>query len=218
MEVREMPQEDRPRERLIKKGPAALSSCELMSVIIGSGIRGKGVSKLSQEVLSFLEKRNFDCSVDDLLSIEGLGTAKATLILAAVELARRYVAQPIEPINSPEKAYQFLLPYADKRQEHFICMSLNGAQELIALRVVSVGLVNRALTHPREVFADPIADRAASVIVAHNHPSGNLSPSFDDREVTQRLLRAGEILGIPVLDHIIFSRRGFVSLKEEGYI
>ncbi|MEM5948630.1 DNA repair protein RadC [Spirochaetia bacterium 38H-sp] len=218
MEVRELPQEDRPRERLIKKGASALSSSELMSVLIGSGIKGKGVAKLSREVLAFLEKHNFDCSADELLTIEGLGAAKATLILAAIELVKRYVARPAVPINSPEKAYQYLIPYADKRQEHFICLSLNGAQELIALRVVSVGLVNRALTHPREVFADPISDRAASVIIAHNHPSGNLSPSFDDREVTDRLREAGDILGIPVLDHIIFCKHGFLSFKEEGYI
>ncbi|ADN02229.1 RadC family protein [Spirochaeta thermophila] len=218
MEVRELPPHDRPRERLVERGPGALSSEELMSVILGSGIKGKGVRKLAREVLSFLEARNFSCSVKELTTIEGLGQAKATLILAAFELARRYLAPPSTPITTPEIAYQFLRPYADKKQEHFLCLSLNGAQELIALRVVSVGLVNRALTHPREVFADPIADRAASIIVAHNHPSGSLTPSVEDQEVTRRLKEAGEILGIPLLDHIVFSQKGYLSLKQAGYL
>jgi DNA repair protein RadC len=106
--------------------------------------------------------------------------------------------------------------YGDRRQEHFLCISLNGANEVITTRVVSVGLVNKTQVHPREVFAEPITDRASAVILAHNHPSGNLSPSKEDLQITRQLKEAGETLGITVLDHIIFSQKGHYSFLEQG--
>jgi DNA repair protein RadC len=108
--------------------------------------------------------------------------------------------------------------YADRRQEHFLCVSLNGANEIIATRVVSVGLVNKTQVHPREVFADPITDRASAVIVAHNHPSGSLEPSKEDIDITGQLRSAGEILGIRLLDHVIFNSKGYYSFLEKGLI
>jgi DNA repair protein RadC len=108
--------------------------------------------------------------------------------------------------------------YADRKQEQFICISLNGANEVIAHRVVSVGLVNKTQVHPREVFADPITDRASAIIAAHNHPSGSLSPSKEDVEITRQIKNAGETLGIKLLDHIIFNHRGYYSFLEDGKI
>lgn len=105
---------------------------------------------------------------------------------------------------------------ADRKQEHFLCISLNGANEVIATRTISVGLVNKAQVHPREVFADPITDRAAAIIIAHNHPTGNVTPSKDDVEITRKLKAAGETLGIKVLDHIIFSHKGYYSFLESN--
>ena len=149
-----------------------------------------------------------------------LGLSYATTIRAAAawELSRRKLCPRLSRITSPEALFTQVVRWAERPQEVFLCATLNGAQELIRLRVITIGLVNRTLVHPREVFAPALSDRSAGIIVAHNHPSGQLQPSREDLEVTMRLKQAGDLLGIPLLDHLIFSRYAFVSLKQLGHL
>ncbi len=188
-----------------------------MAVLLGSGVRGRPVAELAREALRCLDAARSANLVEELAAIRGIGRAKACAIAAALEMGRRRF-RPGRRITGPSDAYEAMRHYADRDREHFLCLSLNGAHEAIALRVVSVGLANRSLVHPREVFAEPIVDRACAVIVGHNHPSGRLDPSPEDFEVTKRLMEAGSILGIGLLDHVILGRDGYRSLKEEGLV
>ncbi len=214
--IQDLDKGDRPREKLIQKGSQALSDAELLAIVLGSGSRQCDVMAIAGRMLPIIDQRGDATSVEDLLTIQGVGEAKATLILAALEFARRRIRPHGVKIAFPPDVFPLIRHLADRRQEHFIAISLNGAHEVIAVRTVSVGLVNRALVHPREVFADPITDRAAAVIVAHNHPSGNLVPSQDDLVITRQLKAAGETLGIQLLDHIIFNQEKHYSLMENG--
>ncbi len=214
--IRDIPDIDRPRERLIAKGAAALSDTELLAILLGSGIKGISVLELASQILDSLEQRLDRADVDTLQGVEGVGRAKACQIVAAFELARRHLLQEKDPIREAKDVLPFVQQIRDKRQEYFVCLSLNGANEVIESRVVTVGLLDSNQVHPREVFADPIADRAASVILAHNHPSGTLEASPEDLALTKRLVKAGEILGIKVLDHLIVTRKGHLSLKQTG--
>lgn len=207
---------DRPREKLLQKGAAALSDMELLAVLLGSGSHKHDVLTLAEKLLRQLDQLGPSPRVDDLLTVHGVGSAKACLVVASLEFARRRIRPHGFKIAFPPDAYPLIRHVADRHQEHFLCISLNGANEVIAVRTVSVGLVNRALVHPREVFADPITDRAAAIIVAHNHPSGNLSPSHDDLSVTRQLKEAGNTLGIRLLDHIIFNHEKYYSLLENN--
>ena len=204
---------DRPREKLACYGTAQLSDLELLMAIIGSGNARADVGKIAREVLKILRQKGGDVLYDDLRSVVGLGEAKIPVILASLELARRYLLDGDQPIiDSPEKAVELLADIRDKKQEYFVCLTLDGANRLIAKRVVTIGTLTASLVHPREVFADVIADRAASIIVAHNHPSGSLEASQADREVTNRLRQAGELLGINLVDHIIITKDNFQSI------
>jgi DNA repair protein RadC len=212
----DLPKLDRPREKLQTKGAEALSDIELLAILLGSGIKGHDVITVAGRILKVLDANSGKPNLEDLQKIEGVGLAKATLIVAALELARRRIRPEGLKISFPSDVLPLINHYADRKQEHFICVSVNGANEVITTRVVSVGLVNKTQVHPREVFADPITDRASAIIVAHNHPVGSLTPSKEDIEVTQRLKAAGETLGIRLLDHIIFNQKGYYSFLENG--
>lgn len=200
----------RPREKLQARGAEALSDYELLMAIIGSGTQYADVTKLAREVQKLLKEKGSGLAYEDLLSIKSLGPAKATNIMAGFELWRRQFEVSERPIiDSPEKAVEQLSDIRDKRQEYFVCLTLDGANRLIAKRIITIGTLTASLVHPREVFADAIADRAASIIVAHNHPSGNLEASAADRDVTERLCSAGNLLGIKLIDHIIASKDSF---------
>jgi len=216
--IKDLEDINRPREKLIAKGAAALSDMELLAALLGSGTRGMGVLELASTILSQLEQRLDRADVPTLRKITGVGQAKACQIVAALELARRHLAGEKAPIREAKDALPFLQQIRDKRQEYFVCLSLDGANEVIESRVVTVGLLNTNQVHPREVFVHPIADRAASVILAHNHPSGTLAASAEDISLTKRLLKAGEILGITVLDHLIVTKHGHLSLKQAGHL
>ena len=209
---------DKPREKLAAKGPEALSDQELLAVLLGSGIRGKDVFNVSRNLLRKLDNGKEKTDINTLTSIEGIGFAKACQILASFEFARRRIVKESTVIQKADDILPFISYIAGKKQEYFICVSLNGANEVIGNRVVTVGLLNTNQVHPREVFVNAIADRAASVILAHNHPSGVLEPSPDDIAATRQLVKAGEILGIEVLDHIIITKKGYLSLKDKGFI
>jgi DNA repair protein RadC len=212
--IADIPKLDRPREKLLQKGAAALSDLELMAILLGSGTKSHDVLTVADRILKTIDKAGVNPSVDDLMDIEGVGPAKATLIAAALEFARRRIRPEGFKISFPPDVLPLIQHYADRKQEHFICISLNGAKEVIAVRTVSVGLVDKTHVHPREVFADPITDRASAIIVAHNHPAGSVTPSKKDIEITERLKAAGETLGIKLLDHIIFNHKGYYSFLE----
>jgi len=212
-----LPKEDRPRERLIRSGPESLSDQDLLSIILVSGIRGKNVTLLSRELLLKLDRGKAIPSVKELCGLTGLGESKACTVAAMLEFGRRKWASG-QRIRYPGDIYNIIRHHADRRQERFLCLSLNGAHEVLAARIVTIGLVNRTIIHPREVFADPILDRASAIVVAHNHPSGNLQPSGEDNEITSRLKAAADILGINFLDHLIFSELSYFSFRQEGLI
>lgn len=199
---------------MIEDGPHVLSDQELLAVVLGSGHAGCNVFNLAGQVLRVLESSSFETTPRTLMQVNGMGPAKATQLSAAIEFCRRVLAPRNYRIRQPGDAVPLLQHYADRRQEHFIAISLNGAHEVNAVRIVSIGLVNRTLVHPREVFAEALKDRAAAIIVAHNHPSGSTEPSGEDRAVTETLVEAGDILGVKVLDHIVFSTRGYYSFRE----
>ena len=207
MKMSERRKDLRPREKLQARGAAALSDYELLMAIIGSGSAHADVTKIARDVRKILGEKGSNLTYEDLLKIKGLGAAKATQLMASFELWRRQFEVSERPIiDSPEKAAEQFADIRDKKQEYFVCLTLDGANRLIAKRVISIGTLTASLVHPREVFAEAITDRAASIVVAHNHPSGNLEPSIADKEVTERLRQAGEILGIEVLDHLIIGK------------
>ena len=203
----------RPREKLAARGAASLSDYELLMAIIGSGNKQADVTKIARDLQKLLQDKGRELTFDDLLSIGSLGPAKSTQIMAGFELWRRRFESSEQPvIDSPDKAADQLSDIRDKKQEYFVCLTLDGANRLISKRIITIGTLTSSLVHPREVFAEAISDRAASIIVAHNHPSGNLQSSDADRQVTERLKEAGVLLGINLVDHIIVTSKGFVSI------
>ncbi len=203
----------RPREKLQARGATSLSDYELLMAIIGSGVSGADVTKVARDVQKLLKEKGSQLTLDDLLAIKGLGLDKATPIMAGYELwHRRFEVSERPIIDSPEKAVEQLSDIRNKQQEYFVCLTLDGANRLIAKRVISIGTLTSSLVHPREVFAEAITDRAASIIIAHNHPSGNLEPSQADRGVTERLREAGELLGITLIDHVIVTIKSWRSI------
>jgi DNA repair protein RadC len=214
--IHDIPEADRPREKLLRKGATALSDQELLAVLIGKGTPGMDVMTLAAKLARVIDEKGLDVKADDLSQFAGIGAAKATLILAAIEFARRRIKPEGAKIIAPADLLPHVRHYADRKQEHFLCASINGANEILNIRVVSIGLIDRSPVHPREVFADAIADRASAIIVAHNHPSGELGPSPSDIAITAQLKAAGEVVGIELLDHIIFNRSGYFSFLEAG--
>lgn len=212
--IKEMPRDDRPRERLLRLGPKGVSDLELLCAVLGSGSNGRPVQDIASDILDVMDGGGV--SPEDFRNVPGLGMAKAASICAGLELGRRMMPSRLRSCRNPGAVYEMIRHYGDRVQEHFLVVMLNGAHELMGINVVTVGLVNRTIVHPREVFADPISMRATAVVLAHNHPSGNLEPSPDDLEVTMRLRKAGLLLGIEVLDHIIFSMDGYRSMMESG--
>ncbi|AHC14179.1 RadC family protein [Salinispira pacifica] len=209
-----------PREKAQALGIGSLSDAELVALLIGWGAKGSGVLDVAMQACVVLDSGGGQApgNTEALTKIRGLGRVKSMQIAAALELGRRRYKPGLRRIQSPEDAWNCVRHYGDRLQEHFFVLCLNGAHELTCYEMISKGLLNRSLVHPREVFAPAISGRNAAIVVAHNHPSGNLTPSSEDMEVTRRLQEAGDILGISLLDHIIFSATEYISLREQGEI
>ncbi len=216
--IKDLPEHSRPREKLREKGPQSLTDEELVAAILGMGTAGIDVRTIARQVAGLIREHRDKLGLDHLLAIPGMGPAKASQILSAFELARRYLLRDTVKIVCAQDVLPLVADIVAKPQEHFVCISLNGANEVIQTRVVTIGLLDRTAVHPREVYADVIADRAAAVIFVHNHPSGELDPSEADLRIHDQLTEAGKILGLRVLDHVIVSRRGYYSFQEGGRI
>lgn len=215
LSIMELPPQDRPREKLENKGALALSDLELLMILLSSGNAKRRVNEIALDLLTLLDTK-VDATTDDIAKISGIGTAKASVISAALELGRRRFVKNGNTISTPNDIFLEIKHFATREQEQFIVIVLNGAHEVINIFTATIGLVNRALIHPREVFSDPIARRATAIILAHNHPSGILEPSREDITTTSRLAESGEILGIKVIDHLIFSTKSYYSFREHG--
>jgi len=205
---------DRPREKLVTKGPAALSDFELLEVLIGNGSATADVGYIARNIQKVLHRGGSALSYEALTAIKGVSIARASKILAALELARRNLLRDVTPLRTQEQVLLRLNDIRAKQQEYFVCLSLDGGQRLIAQRTISIGTLDSVVAHPREVFADTIADRAASIIVAHNHPSGDPLPSQKDVTLTQQLAAAGQLLGITMRDHLILTRTDYFSFSQ----
>ncbi len=224
MMVKDVAKFDRPRERLLREGAKSLSHQELLAILLRTGTKETSVyalaNRLLQELKEIQELR--DVRVEELLQIKGIGKAKATQILAAVELGRRIYRQSEErryQIRSPKDAASYVMvDMSGLQQEHFVALYLNVKNEIIHTQTLFIGSLNSSIVHPRELFREAVRRSAASIIVVHNHPSGNTEPSPEDIQVTHRLVEAGQIIGIEIIDHIIIGDYNFLSLKENGYM
>ena len=206
--LKDIPKIDRPRERFLQKGADALSKSELLALLLGSGIKGKNVKQLSEQIIRKFGSKFLTLSVDDLLEIAGIGEAKALQIVSALELTKRFYAE-LNPkdnlVLSAQDAISLTSDIKDKKKEHLICLYLNARNALLQKEVVSIGTLDKSIVHPREIFGPAVELRAAGIILVHNHPSGDVTPSKQDIDVVQTLLEAGKIMGVNVIDFIIVS-------------
>ncbi|WP_174613940.1 RadC family protein [Virgibacillus ihumii] len=222
--IKDVPKDDRPRERMLQLGAAHLSNQELLAILLGSGTREESVMTLSNRLLMHFEGLNLlkDATIEELTSIKGIGTAKGVLLLSAMELGRRmsqYKPNERYVIRSPEDGADYVMEeMRNLNQEHFVVLFLNTKNQIIHRQTIFIGSLNASIVHPREVYREAVKRSAASIICAHNHPSGDPSPSQEDIHVTRRLVECGKMIGIELLDHLVIGDRKFVSLKEKGYL
>lgn len=224
MMIRDVHIADRPRERLINQGASSLSNQELIAILLRTGTKEESVLVLANRILSSFDKIQDlkDATIEELTSVKGVGKAKAVQLLAAAEIGKRLYRKHSDgryTIRSPEDAASYLMTdMASLSQEHFVVLFLNVKNEVLHKQTIFIGSLNSSIVHPREVFREAVKRSAASIVVAHNHPSGNPAPSPEDIEVTKRLMEAGSIMGIETLDHLIIGDHQFISLKEKGYM
>ncbi len=222
--IRDLPEEERPREKLQELGAGALSNAELLAILLRTGGAGESAVQLALRLLSRSGGLRLlpGLSLEEMREIKGVGPAKAVLVKAALELGRRMATLPpeeAESITSPQRAAAlFMEQLRYKRKEHFMILLMNTKNHVISKEEISIGSLNASIVHPREIFNIPLRKSAASVILVHNHPSGDPSPSQEDLEVTRRLVEAGNILGIAVRDHLIIGDGCYFSFKEKGLL
>ncbi len=222
--VQQMPLEERPRERLLQLGPEAVASSELLAIILGSGTRGQSVIQMAQELISkFGSLKNLaEATIQELCDIKGMGRAKAVQVKAAMTLASRlsqYDKSLKYKIDHPLRAYHLIREMLEnEKRELFVVILMDTKSCLIEQQVVSVGTLSRSLVHPREVFYPAIRHKAASLLLAHNHPSGDPTPSQEDIDVTKKLVDVGKLMGIPVKDHLIVGHNQYISMREKGSV
>ena len=220
--IKDLPKIERPREKLISKGPQNLKDEELLAILLRTGREGKNVLEIARQILSkYSKKRLLKLSYEDLVKIKGIDSGKACTILAAAELIKRSLKINDSSLPTVHSVKDVLLQVSylrEKTREHLMAIYLNARNELLFRKHVFTGTLNASLIHPREIFNEALKQNAASVILAHNHPSGDAEPSQDDLEITKRLIEAGKIMGIDVLDHIIITKNKTFSFKEKGLI
>lgn len=215
-----MPRIERPREKLIHYGPEKLSNSELLAILLRSGKRGENVLEMSNRILRRFSKEKLPFTpFNELKNCSGLGPAKACEIVASFELGKRLLKGKKSHIYlSPRDIWKELRDIRDNKKEHFIIFYLDPRNQKIKREIISIGILNANIVHPREVFEPAVINLAAQIIIAHNHPSGNTDPSEADFELTKRLIEAGKILGIEIIDHIIVTKDLFFSFKEKKLI
>jgi DNA repair protein RadC len=213
-----MPKLSRPREKLREKGASALTDEELVAAILGMGTAGIDVRTMARQVAGLILEHKTGLTLDHLLAVPGMDLAKAAQVMSAFELARRHLLKDSVKITVAQDILPLVADIAGKQEGYFVCFSINGANEVIEKRIVTIGLLDKGPVHPREVFADVIADRAAAGIFAHNHPSDDLQPSEAILRTHEQLTEAAKILGLRVLDHVIVTRKGYYSFQETGLI
>jgi adenine-specific DNA-methyltransferase len=213
--LKDLPKVDRPREKFLEKGPDALSKSELLAILLGSGIKGKNVKQLSEQIIRKFGDKFLTITVENLLEIPGIGHAKALQIISALELTKRFYIES-SPKNdivlTSETAISLTSEIRDKKKEHLVCLYLNARNVLLHKEIVSIGILDKSIVHPREIFGPAVELRAAGIILVHNHPSGDVTPSKQDNEVVGTLLEAGKIMGVNVVDFIIVSENDAFSL------
>ncbi len=209
--------DDEPREKLLRYGVGKLTDKELVMLLIQSGTKGRHIEEIADDVLEILDKKR-EPSVSELMGIAGMGLSKASVVVSAVELGRRRPLTRRRGIRCPEDIFTEVRHYSSRSQEHLIVIALNGAHEVLSVEVSTIGLVNMTIVHPREVFSNPIALRATAIAIAHNHPSGCIDPSDEDVAITKRIKNAGDILGIKLIDHLVFTDEKYYSFLEHELI
>lgn len=221
--IHDLPEEERPRERLLLCGPESVSTTELLAILIGCGVKGKPVLQLANELVSHFGslKKLSEATIEELCRIKGLGKAKAIQLKASFALAIRlqqHVSKIKYKIDSPVHAYHLVKDLLEEEtRELFVLIILDAKGYVITHEIISIGTLSNALVHPREVFYPAIRHKAASVILAHNHPSGDPTPSQNDYEITQKLIDVGKLIGIEVEDHIVIGLKSYVSMRQKGF-
>lgn len=215
MKIKRLSKFDRPREKLAKYGTQRLADHELLAIILGSGIKGINVLQLSKNILKKIHSLK-TVDIESLSRIKGLGPTRSSQICALFELSKR-LSEPTTVV-SPEKVFELCNDIRSSHKEHFLAFYLNSNNTLIARELISVGTLNESLVHPREVFEPALRHSASAIILAHNHPSGNVDPSKADLEVTKRLTDAGTLLGVDLVDHIVVTKGRFLSFKRQGLL
>lgn len=223
IKIKEMLIDERPRERLVKFGSHALSNEELLSIILKTGTKEKGVKELSYEILSKLNNISDleNITINKLIKINGIGTVKAIEIIAAIELGKRiFIKNSIkekDPLKNPHEIYLANKNlFYNKKQECFYCLYFDSKQRLIERKLLFMGTINKSIVHPREIFKEAYLLSASSIVCMHNHPSNNIKPSIEDIELTKALMEIGRIQQIPVLDHIIVGENEYYSFYENN--
>jgi DNA repair protein RadC len=220
--IREMPKVERPREKLIEKGPENLKDEELLAILLRTGTREKSALDLAKQILRKFPKKKFQkLKYEDLIKIKGIDEAKATTILAAIELTKRILKIGEETLPKIESVKDVVAQFSylrEKQREHLTALYLNARNEVVFKKHLFVGTLDSNICHPREIFKYAIENNAASVILVHNHPSGDPTPSKADLEITKRIKEVGKIMGIDVLDHVIISKNKIFSFKEKKLI
>lgn len=205
--IKDLPKVDMPREKLEKYGPGKLRDHELLAILFGSGIKGLNVLELSKRILRKVEKIGIEkISFEDLIEERGLGKAKALQVIALLELGKRLTTKERPEILSPEDVWKLCADFRESKKEHFVAFYLDTQGKVIERQIVSIGTLDASLVHPREVFEPAVSLHAASIIIAHNHPSGSLEASPEDVEITKRLIHAGKILDISIIDHMVVTK------------
>jgi DNA repair protein RadC len=216
--IKDLPKAERPREKLMGTNPNFLDTSELLAIIIGSGTKNENALRVAKKLLKKYGLENLSSSdLESLKTITGIGNTKACQLLACFELGRRLFTNKKEIfVESPEDVYKLTKEIEDARKEHLIALYLSTNNSLIKKELVSIGSLNVNLVHPREVFQPALANYAANVILVHNHPSGDTEPSEEDVKLTKRMIKAGKLMGVKVLDHVITGNGKYTSLKETG--